>query len=284
MKPALACLSWLLCTAGACAGTCSPPQGLKDETDAARIQQLAVELLPCLASPDPHLRDDLAFNQLSTWARGDRLTPATLERLRTELVAVLDAAPDPAGVHPPFAALTLAEVARTDRLKPWLTPAQRADLVEHAARFLAGVRDYRGFTPGEGWRHGVAHGADLALQLGMNAALTAPQRLRLLAAVSAQVMADHRHAYRFGEGARLARAALQLQLRLEPDAAGWQAWLDNLLRPLQEARQWDEAALTDLHNLREFLWPLLAGVLDLDDATRREAWLAPLQKALRRLG
>lgn len=257
---------------------------MKDEADAARIQQLAVELLPCLGSPDPQLRDDLAFSQLSAWARGERLTPATLQRLRAELVAVLEAAPDPAGVHQPFAALALAEVARTDRLKPWLTPEQRADLVAHAARFLAGVRDYRGFTPGEGWRHGVAHGADLALQLGMNAALTAAQRQRLLEAVSAQVTADHRHAYRFGEGARLARAALQLQLRLEPGAAGWQAWLDALLRPLQEARQWDEAALTDLHNLREFLWPLLAGVLDLDDAARREAWLAPLQKALRRLG
>jgi len=287
MKPTLArlaCVTLLLSSLGADAQTCSPPAGLKDETDPARIQRLAVELLPCLASPDPRLRDELAFEQLFTWARGDKLTPTTLQRMRADLVAALDAPPDAAGVHQPFAALTLAEVTRADRLKPFLSAEQRADLVDHAVQFLARVRDYRGFTPGEGWRHGVAHGADFALQLGMNDMLATAQRRRLLEAVSAQVMADHHHAYRFGEGARLARAALQLQLRLRPDAADWQAWLDGLLLPLKQAKGWDEAALTDLHNLREFLWPLLAGVLDLDDAARREAWLAPLQKTLRRLG
>ena len=278
-----AALALLLLPALCLAQPCEPPAGLKDETDAARIQQLAVSLLPCLASPDPRLRDDIAFEQLSTWARAGRLQPATLQRLRSDLVAVLDAKPDAVGVHQPFAVLTLAEVARSDRLQPVLSPAERNDLVAHAARFLSSVSDYRGFVPGEGWRHGVAHGADLALQLGMNDALSTVQRQQLLAAVSRQVLADHRHAYRFGEGNRLARAALQLQLRLKPDAAAWQAWLDPLLLPLKQAQAWDETALTDLHNLREFLWPLLAGVLELPDAAQRELWLAPLQQTLRRL-
>jgi hypothetical protein len=281
MKAALAAA--LLVPALSLAQPCAPPAGLKDEGDAARVQRLAIELLPCLASPDPALRDDLAFSQLAAWARGGKLTPATLRHLRADLTAVLDAPPDAAGVHQPFAALTLAEVARADRLQPALSPEQRADLVAHAVRFLAQVRDYRGFTPGEGWRHGVAHGADLALQLGVNDAITRAQREQLLQAVSSQVTADHRHAYRFGEGARLARAALQLQLRLQPDATAWQAWLDGLLLPLIQAQGWDETALTDLHNLREFLWPLLAGVLDLEDTARREAWLPPLRKTLRRL-
>ena len=267
----------------ASAQSCAPPAGLKDEADPDRIQQLAVALLPCLASPDPRLRDDLAFEQLSAWARGGRLDAATLQRLRGELVAVLDAKPDAAGVYQPFAVLTLAEVARADRLKPFMAAEQRADLVEHAARFLAGVHDYRGFIAGEGWRHGVAHGADLALQLGMNEALNAAQRQRLLDAVTAQVLADHKHTYRYGEGNRLARAALQLQLRLRPADAAWQAWLEALLQPLKAARAWDETALTDLHNLREFLWPLLAGLLDADDAALRDRLLPPLQKTLRRL-
>ena len=276
----------LLCSSlslAATAQTCAPPAGLKEEADAGRIQQQAIALLPCLAHPDPRLRDDVAFEQLSAWARGGKLDSATLQRLRNELVAVLDAKPDAAGVHQPFAVLTLAEVARADRLKPFMTPGQRADLVEQAARFLAGVRDYRGFIAGEGWRHGVAHGADLALQLGMNEALSAAQRQQLLDAVTRQVLADHRHSYRFGEGQRLARAALQLQLRLNPDEAAVQAWLDGLLLPLKQAQAWDETALADLHNLREFLWPLLAGVLDVADAGQRERLQAPLQKTLRRL-
>ncbi|HEY8880014.1 MAG TPA: DUF2785 domain-containing protein [Roseateles sp.] len=280
MKTALALL--LLPTL-AFAQTCAPPAGLKQETDPTRIQQQAVALLPCLAHPDPGLRDDIAFEQLSAWARGNKLAPATLERLRGDLVAVLDGKPDAAGVHQPFAALALAEVARADRLQPFMTPEQRADLVDHAARFLAGVRDYRGFIPGEGWRHGVAHGADLALQLAMNDALSPAQRHQLLDAVTSQVLADHQYSYRFGEGQRLGRAALQLQLRLKPDDAAWQAWLDGLLQPLKAAQAWDETALADLHNLREFLWPLLAGLLDANDAPLRERLLPPLQKTLRRL-
>lgn len=277
------CLLLSTLSVGVAAQTCAPPVDLKTETDAGRIQQQAVALLPCLGHPDPQLRDDIAFEQISAWARGGKLEAATLQRLRTDLVAVLDAKPDTAGVHQPFAVLTLAEVARADRLKPFMTTEQRGELVEHATRFLSSVRDYRGFTPGEGWRHGVAHGADLALQLGMNEALSAAQRQQLLDAVSSQVLADHRHAYRFGEGQRLARAALQLQLRLKPDEAAVQAWLDRLLQPLKAAKGWDETALTDLHNLREFLWPLLAGVLDVTDAAQRERLVAPLQKTLRRL-
>ncbi len=282
MKTIAAALLSSLALAAA-AQPCAPPANLKEETDAARIQQQAVALLPCLANLDPKLRDDIAFEQLSAWARGGKLEAAMLQRLRADLVAVLDAQPDAAGVHQPFAVLTLAEVARADRLKPFMTAEQRGDLVEHAARFLGSVRDYRGFTPGEGWRHGVAHGADLALQLGLNDTLSAAQRQALLGAVTAQVLADHRHAYRYGEGNRLARAALQLQLRLKPDETGMQAWLDALLEPLKKAQAWDETALTDLHNLRGFLWPLLAGALDVADAAQRDRLVVPLQKTLRRL-
>jgi Protein of unknown function (DUF2785) len=285
MKPALVHIALLLSTLSlnTAAQTCAPPANLKTEADAARIQQQAIALLPCLAHLDPKLRDDIAFEQLSAWARAGQLDAATLQRLRAELVAVLDAKPDAAGVHQPFAVLTLAEVARADRLQPFMNAEQRGKLVERAVRFLSGVRDYRGFTPGEGWRHGVAHGADLALQLGMNDALSAAQRQALLGAVTAQVLADHRHAYRYGEGNRLARAALQVQLRLKPDEAGMQAWLDGLLEPLKKAQAWDETALTDLHNLRGFLWPLLAGALDVTDASQRDRLVVPLQKTLRRL-
>ncbi|NCT82192.1 MAG: DUF2785 domain-containing protein [Comamonadaceae bacterium] len=257
MKPATALLPLLLSLClGATAQGCAPPANLPAEQDPARIQQLALALLPCLASPDPLLRDATGLQWLQIWARSGRLRPDTLQRLRTELMAVLDGPPDAAGVHQPFAALALAEVARVDRKTPFLSPAEREELVVQAVRFLSGVRDYRGFVPGEGWRHGVAHGADLALQLGANDALTGAQRERLLGAINRQVLADHRHAYRFGEGARLARAAQVIQLKAGTDAAGWQRWLAGLLAPVLAARTLDETALTDVHNLREFLWPL----------------------------
>jgi hypothetical protein len=119
----------------------------------------------------------------------------------------------------------------------------------------------------------------------MNDALSAVQRQVLLDAVTSQVLADHRPTYRFSEGSRLARAALQLQRRLKPESAAFQAWLDGLLQPLTLARSLNDkpATMTDLHNLRGFLWPLLASTLDVADAAQREALQAPLQRMLRRL-
>ena len=67
------------------------------------------------------------------------------------------------------------------------------------------------------------------------------------------------------------------------EEAALQAWLDGLLLPLKQAQAWDETALADLHNLREFLWPLLAGALDVPDPAQRERLVVPLRKTLRRL-
>jgi hypothetical protein len=39
-----------------------------------------------------------------------------------------------------------------------------------------------------------------------------------------------------------------------------------------------------MHNLREFLWPLMAGVLQVPDAVLREAWLKSIQEVLQKLG
>lgn len=46
-----------------------------------------------------------------------------------------------------------------------MSAEEREDMVRAAALFLAKVTDYRAFSDTEGFRHAVAHGADLVLQL-----------------------------------------------------------------------------------------------------------------------
>jgi len=41
-------------------------------------------------------------------------------------------------------------------------------LLNAAANYLVALRDYRGFDDGVGWRHGVAHAADLLAQLALS--------------------------------------------------------------------------------------------------------------------
>ena len=86
-----------------------------------------------------------------------------------DLLTADDASGD--GFAQPFAALALAEVARVDRVAPIFTADERAVLVTAATNYVRSVRDYRGFDDVQGWRHGVAHGADFLMQLVLNGEL-----------------------------------------------------------------------------------------------------------------
>ena len=222
-------------------------------TDDADRQSLARGLVDCLASPDPALRDGIAFEALSNWLRAGNFDAAQLRALRDDLYLRLQA-PDPQGVLHPFAALVLSEVARTDRVAPWMDVAERATMVSHATDYLRGVGDYRGFEPGIGWRHGVAHGADWLLQLALNPALDRARLQQVIEAVAVQAVPQSGHAYVFGEPERLSRPVSYAARRdLIPDA-DWQAWLEGLvaeLGPMPEAG--DARWLARRHDLRALL-------------------------------
>src|SRR5687768_1591666 len=159
-------LSLCLLAAPAFAQGC-PPQGQSKASlqalkalqftlpDAAEKRTLADGLIACLADPDPEVRDGIAYEALTKWMRAGDFDADALRGLRDKLYAMLDADDKP-GFARPFAALVLSEVARTDRVKPWMTPEERGAMVDRAATYVESVRDYRGYINGEGWRHGVA--------------------------------------------------------------------------------------------------------------------------------
>lgn len=235
--------------------------------DEARRQALAISLLDCLDSPDPALRDGLAFEALSTWLRGDLLSVATRSKIRDSLLVRLDpASPDDSGFGKPFAALVLSEIARTDLIAPWLTPAQRQVLVDTSATYMEGIADYRGFDDREGWRHAVAHDADLMMQLARNPALEKPQLDRMLAAIATQVAPRAGHAYIHGEPERLVRPVLFIAARGLVTDAERVAWFRLITSPSPNA-SWPEAVsssagLARRHDVRAFLLALHLAAMD----------------------
>ncbi len=245
--------------------------------ESGQRHRLALALLPCLEARDPALRDGTALAALTAWMRGGLLDEATLRELREHGYARLHA-PDPAGFGPPFAALMLAEIARTDRRAPWMGDDERVAMVAQAARYLAGIRDYRGYDSRDGWRHGIAHGADWLMQLALNPALDRAQLDPLLAAVASQVLPPAPHAYVEGEYERLARPVLYAARRGLHDEDYWRHWLSGLTARLDEAGPaWnDRDWLVRRHNLLTFLAALNA---QLDLAP--DPALAPLHQALR---
>ena len=223
-------------------------------------QALALALLDCLASPDPELRDGVAFDAIAHWARAKALTPATLQSIRTALLPRLAADADANGFAQPFAALTLAEVARADRVQPFLSDDERAELVRAATTYLTTLVDYRGFDASEGWRHGVAHGADLLLQLSLNLALDRGQLDAILAAVASQVMPASGHFYVYGEGDRLMAPVFYIGRRGALTAAEWTAWFARLSARRAKAGPATQASLAANHDLAAFLLPLYASL------------------------
>lgn len=221
--------------------------------DAAAKQALAIGLVDCLGNPDPILRDGIAYEALQHWMRAGDFDAGFLRRLRDALYARTDS-PDPQGVSRPFAALVLAEVARTDRIAPWMSVAERDAMLARATTYLVSVRDYRGFEAGVGWRHGVAHGADWLLQLSLNPALDAAQLQRILDAVAIQAVPASGHAYVFGEPDRLVQPVAYVARRRVIKDVDWQAWLAGLstrLGPMPPAG--DVAWLARRHDLTAFL-------------------------------
>lgn len=224
--------------------------------DPDRRQTFAYELIPCLGSPDPTLRDQVAYEGLATLLRGKQLDTDAISHLRSSLtdeLAKID--PDDEGFRRPFAALALAEVARADRIEPIFSDDERADLVAAATGYMRSIEDYRGFEEGEGWRHGVAHAADLLMQLALNPAVDRAQLIDIRDAVASQI-APTGHFYIYGESERLARPILFIAMRDEFSATEWADWFARIASPKPFAR-WPEAfstqvGLAKLHNTKAF--------------------------------
>ena len=149
-----------------------------------------------------------------------------------------------------------------------------ADIVRKTgADYLVSVRDYRGFDAGQGWRHGVAHGADLLMQLALNPALDRAQLDRILAAVATQVAPAGEHAYTYGEPERLARPVIFVLKRGLHDDVAWSLWLQGVVAPAPMA-DWSgafgsQAGLAKRHNTRAFLLALYAGLQEGGDEALR---------------
>jgi len=240
-------------------------------------------LANCLGDPDPAVRDDFAYMLWSEGLRARQLTAPQMRQALRQLTAALAAQEDELGFRRPFAALALSEIARTDRIAPWLTDAELHVLAEAGSAYLSGVTDYRGFEEGEGWRHGVAHGADLMLQLALNPRLTRADADLLLSAIASQVVPGEPVFYHYGEPGRLARPLLFLARRADIDLSAWSAWFEALAaggaKRLQPPLDSD-AKLAAVHNSTAFAQAVYVSAAESQDP--QIARLAPLAAGLLR--
>lgn len=274
MKPSLLSVA-VLCSMGACAaGPSAAPQSI-ERTDCALVgipteilttwresefkdQQTdkgAREFASCLGHPNPFLRDQIGYEGLMAALRSGTISESTRRELIAQLSGDLESQ-DSDGFLAPFSALGLSELVRTDRVESFLTPAERVNIVENVANYIAGVSDYRAFSNQEGWRHGVAHGADVAMQLSLNPNVRAESLLQLRAAIAQQITNRTGYAFTHNEPERLARPIIFMAMQDNIEADDWTTWFEAIGDPAPLS-DWGEAYqaetdLAQLHNLKSF--------------------------------
>ena len=228
----------------------------KAATEDLPADELALELLGCLGSPEPRLRDGTGYELYAYWLRNEKLSDATRGVLLVDLSDLLSNPAPEAVLSRSFAALILAELMRSDAIKPFMSDAERQALLDATANALRDETDYRGLDATLGWVHPVAHMADLLWRFSLHPSTTADQGRTILGAARSKV-APGAVAYSFNEPDRLARAVSTVVARELVPAAEVVAWLESFAKP-GAMEKWSDAfrtpaGMAELHNTKLFL-------------------------------
>ena len=194
---------------------------------------LARELSGLLASPDPELRDDLAYSILAHWIfrKNSPISTPTLLSLTDEWRANLKSGLGESGTNSvlkrSFSALCLSAMAEREAQLPFMGAERYHQLVGEAVAYLTAERDLRGYDERLHWIHATAHTADLLGALARSSLLTKQESTSILAAMAAR-LSTATGVYTQGEQDRLAAAVIEVIRRPDFDSSAFVPWLDGI--------------------------------------------------------
>jgi hypothetical protein len=189
--------------------------GLKVPNDRS-LAELTAELTKMLGDPDPATRDGIAYPTLATWV-ADGVYDDLLHGLGDGMTAGFNVGLGQDGndtvFRRSFSALILGECIQRDnimRLVPADTVMRWGDRL---ATWFVRERDLRGYVPGKGWAHSVAHGADALGALGESASMGKLELTVLLDVIADRLLEPTTYFLVNGEDDRLAAATMKILRR-----------------------------------------------------------------------
>jgi hypothetical protein len=183
-----------------------------------------------LGATDSELRDDLIYTALAYWLLRHRLL--TSAQRSWLLTTVLDDEHLFAGIGEhdtdsvftrTFSVLLLPLLLIAERHDPQWDTAEFTRIKMALLRYLTEERDLRGYVPGKGWAHGMAHAADALDDLAQAEALQSADLVDLLGAIQRVVSVGH-VAYAHLEEERLVTAVLAILKREAVASDVWSDW------------------------------------------------------------
>jgi hypothetical protein len=180
------------------------------------LAELTTELTTMLGSTDAHMRDGLAYPTLATWVdRGvyDDLIVGLGDGMAAGLTVGLGEQGTDSVFRRTFSVLVLAECIDRDNQETLVPPAKLLQWGDHIASWYLRERDVRGYVPGKGWAHAVAHGADAIGVLARSAHFGRNELTVLLDVIGDRVLAPVDAPFAHGEPDRMALATMTVLRR-----------------------------------------------------------------------
>jgi hypothetical protein len=203
------------------------------------LNELTAELVTMLGSINPVERDETAYPVLATWINEgvyDDLLVSFGDSIAQGLVVGLGKSLDDTVFRRSFSALVLAECVRRDNVARVLPVDVVLNWAERAIGWFTREQDLRGWVPGKGWAHTVAHGADLIGVLASSRHLQSLHLGVLLDVIAERVVAATPSVLVDGEDDRLALAGLTIVHRNLVDTDQLDEWVATMARALTRPR------------------------------------------------
>ena len=180
------------------------------------LDDLTAELTRMLGSPDPAQRDGTAYPTLATWVeRGvyDDLLAGLGDGMAAGLRVGIGESGTDSVFRRSFSALVLAECIARDNGRPLLPGGKILEWGDRLATWLLREKDVRGFVPGKGWAHAVAHGADAIGTVAGSPHVATPELTVLLDVIADRLILPVDRLFTSGEPDRLAMATMRVLRR-----------------------------------------------------------------------
>jgi hypothetical protein len=180
------------------------------------LDDLTAELTRMLGDTDPEARDGTAYPALATWVeRGvyDDLLSGLGDGMAAGLAVGLGERETDSIFRRSFSALILGECIARDNVRPLVSGGKVLEWGDRIATWLLRERDLRGFVPGKGWAHAVAHGADALGVLAHSPHFAANELTVILDVVADRLLLPVDQLFSNGEPDRLAAATMAVLRR-----------------------------------------------------------------------
>ena len=180
------------------------------------LDDLTAELTRMLGSTDPEVRDGTAYPALATWTeRGvyDDLLPGLGDGMASGLTVGLGEAGTDTVFRRSFSVLILGECLARDNVAGLLPGGKILEWGDRVATWCLREQDLRGFVPGKGWAHAVAHGADALASLAESPHLRTNELTVLLDVVADRLALSADAVFTAGEPDRMAAATMAVLRR-----------------------------------------------------------------------